>query len=110
MSSKRSKMAAAIVQLRTSLGLSQQKFSERLDLSLPTIGRWECGDRSPSLRSLKELWHLAAEQDLPHAGKIFADAFAQGAGYQLTGGEVGFRLRDLLSKARAEVSQLLLED
>jgi transcriptional regulator with XRE-family HTH domain len=100
-------MASAIVELRTSLGESQQKFSERLVVALATVARWEIGDRHPALRSIKEMWYLAAEQDLPHLGKIFADAFAQGAGYQLSGGEVGFRLRNLLSDVQAEVGQLL---
>src|SRR5262245_29508283 len=110
MSSKRPEMAQAIVEVRTSFGESQQKFSERLGVALATVGRWEIGDRHPGLRSLKELWHLASEQDLPHVGKIFADAFASGAGYQLSGGEMGFRLRNLMSEIRTEVSQLLHEN
>jgi transcriptional regulator with XRE-family HTH domain len=103
-------MASAIVELRTSFGESQQKFSERLGVALATIGRWEIGDRQPSLRSLKELWHLAREQELPALGKIFADAFTLGAGYQLSAGPLGFEIRKNVSTIRAEVSKLLSEN
>lgn len=109
MSSERSEMASAIVELRTSFGESQQKFSERLAVGLSTIGRWEIGDRQPALRSLKELWHLATEQDLPALAKIFADAFTLGAGYQLSAGPLGFDIRKSISDIRADVSQLLPE-
>jgi transcriptional regulator with XRE-family HTH domain len=107
MSRKRPQLASAIVELRTSFGESQQKFSERLGVALATVGRWEIGDRQPSLRSLKELWHLAAEQDLPALQKIFADAFTLGAGYQLSAGPQGFEIRNRISDANARVSKLL---
>jgi transcriptional regulator with XRE-family HTH domain len=101
-------MAEAIVKLRTGFRESQQRFSERLNVSLATVGRWEIGDRQPSLRSLKELWHLAAERDLP--GEIFADAFARGAGYELSSGPLGFDIRDRVSGIRLEVTHLAADD
>jgi DNA-binding transcriptional regulator YiaG len=83
-------VAAAIAELRSLCGESQQKFSNRLDVALATVGRWEIGDRHPSPRYLKELWHLAAEHNRADLAQPFADAFALSAGYALSSGESGF--------------------
>ena len=37
-----------IRQLRQSLGLTQKRLAEELGVTLPTVGRWECGLREPS--------------------------------------------------------------
>ena len=44
-----------IVQIRNSLGLSQEKFGELVDKSQRTVAAWEAGDRSPSFETLCKL-------------------------------------------------------
>ena len=102
-------VAAAIVELRSLYGESQQKFSNRLNVALATVGRWEIGDRNPSPRYLKECWHLAAEQNRTDLAQVFAAAFATAAGYALSG-EGGFLMRRLASDMRTDAGQLLVED
>jgi len=49
-----------IREVRTRLGLTQEKFAARLGVTLPTINRWENGRASPSplaMRNLRELTH-----------------------------------------------------
>ena len=48
-----------IRQLRKGLGLSQQKFADKLDVALSTVFRWEKGDSSPKGLYLKALERLA---------------------------------------------------
>jgi transcriptional regulator with XRE-family HTH domain len=103
-------VARAIAELRGTFNESQQQFSQRLGTSLATVGRWECGARYPSLDHLKELWHLSVDQDQPHLQQIFADAFAHGAGSQISAGEVGFQVRRLMSDIVRDVSWLLREE
>ena len=45
--------AGIIREVRTRLGLTQEKFAARLGVTLPTINRWESGKKAPSF-SLKE--------------------------------------------------------
>lgn len=50
--------AGIIRELRTRLGLTQEKFAATLGVTLPTINRWENGRANPSplaIRSLREL-------------------------------------------------------
>ena len=52
--------AGIIREVRTRLGLTQEKFAARLGVTLPTINRWENGRASPSplaMRNLRELIH-----------------------------------------------------
>jgi hypothetical protein len=109
MSTKKEEMeiGSAIAELRRTFNESQQQFSERLGVALATVGRWECAARYPSLQHLKELWHLSGDQDQPHLQQIFADAFAHGAGAQISAGEVGFQIRRLISDISRDVGWLL---
>ena len=52
--------AGIIREVRTRLGLTQEKFAAKLGVTLPTINRWENGRASPSplaMRNLRELIH-----------------------------------------------------
>ncbi len=47
-----------VVRLRTRLGLTQEKFAEKLGVSTATVGEWECGLHKPCglyLRALERL-------------------------------------------------------
>ena len=44
-----------VVRLRTRLGLSQEKFAEKLGVDVSTVGRWERGLRKPHGQSLRDL-------------------------------------------------------
>jgi transcriptional regulator with XRE-family HTH domain len=87
---KKSPLASAVAELRSIFDENQQKFSDRFGVGLATVARWEIGERNPSPRYLKELWHLSIEQNRPDLGKVFADTFALSAGYALSTGESGF--------------------
>jgi transcriptional regulator with XRE-family HTH domain len=108
MSSKKWTIASAIVELRSTFEENQQKFSDRLGVALATVARWEIDNRQPSPRYLKELWHLAAEQDRADLAQIFADAFAAAVGYALSG-ETGYQMRRLISDIRNDAGALLFE-
>ena len=54
----RGEHAGIIREVRTRLGLTQEKFAARLGVTLPTINRWENGRASPSplaIRNLREV-------------------------------------------------------
>jgi DNA-binding transcriptional regulator YiaG len=56
----RDDQSGIIREVRTRLGLTQEKFAARLGVTLPTINRWENGRASPSplaMRNLRELVH-----------------------------------------------------
>ena len=74
--STRTEVAAAIVALRCTYQETQRRFSERLGVTLPTVGRWEISDRQPSVPYLGRLWILAKRQRRPDLEAIFAAAFA----------------------------------
>jgi hypothetical protein len=107
MSREKLELAAAIVELRSTYGENQQRFSDRLGVAMATLGRWEIDSRRPSPRYLKELWHLASEQDKPDLAQIFADAFALAAGYALSAGEAGFDVRRLVANIRRDAMDAL---
>jgi hypothetical protein len=110
MSSDKSELSSAIVQLRASFKESQQRFSDRLKVSLTTVARWELGERNPSLSHLKEFWFLSEEQNRPDLGQVFANEFLAIAGHELTAGETGFMIRRKLSDLNIGLTQLLLDE
>lgn len=107
-SRKKLNVASAIVELRTMFAENQQKFSDRLSVAMGTLARWEIENRRPSPRHLKDLWHLAVEQDRADLQQIFADAFAGAVGYALSG-ETGYYLRRLITDIRNDAGALLFE-
>jgi hypothetical protein len=109
MSTKKSRVALATVKLRSTFKENQQKFSDRVGVALATLARWEIDNRQPSPRYLKELWHLAAEQDRADLAQVFADAFAIAAGYALSGGAEGFDVRRLIAAIRRNAIFALTE-
>lgn len=50
--------AALIREVRTRLGLTQEKFAARLGVTLPSINRWENGRAKPSPLAMKNLRDL----------------------------------------------------
>jgi len=51
-----------VVRLRSRLGLSQEKFAEKLGVSVSSVGKWETGWNKPrglSLRALERLRKLS---------------------------------------------------
>lgn len=50
--------AALIREVRTRLGLTQEKFAARLGVTLPTINRWENGRTKPSPLAIQKLQDL----------------------------------------------------
>jgi transcriptional regulator with XRE-family HTH domain len=59
--------AEAIKAIRDKMGLSQQKFSERLNSTLMTVSRWERDLYVPVPQKLVELVELARENGLTEA-------------------------------------------
>jgi len=47
--------ANLILQLRQTLGLTQEKLAQKLGVSFPTINRWENGRSKPSPLALKQI-------------------------------------------------------
>ena len=62
-----SKPANLIIQLRQTLGLTQEKLAQKLGVSFPTINRWENGRSKPSPLALKQIEDLL--QGLGDQGK-----------------------------------------
>ena len=50
-----------VVRLRTRLGLSQEKFAEKLGVHVSTVGKWERGLRKPHGQSLRDLEWLTKQ-------------------------------------------------
>ena len=51
-----------VVRLRSRLGLNQEKFAEKLGVSVSSVGKWETGLHKPrglSLRALERLRKLS---------------------------------------------------
>ncbi len=51
-----------VVSLRARLGLTQEKFAEKLGVSVSSVGKWETGQYKPrglSLRALERLRKLS---------------------------------------------------
>ena len=53
--------AALIKEVRTRLGLTQEKFAARLGVTLPTINRWENGRTKPSPLAVQTLQELISD-------------------------------------------------
>jgi len=47
-----------VVRLRSRLGLSQEKFAEKLGVCVSSVGKWETGWHKPRGLSLRALKHL----------------------------------------------------
>ena len=106
MSRKKLTVAKAIVELRSTFAENQQRFSDRLSVALATLARWEIENRRPSARHLKDLWHLAVEQDRADLQQVFADAFAAVPGYALSG-EAGYQMQRLIDGISNDAGALL---
>ena len=50
--------ANLILQLRQTLGLTQEKLAQKLGVSFPTINRWENGRSKPSPLAMKQIEDL----------------------------------------------------
>ena len=48
-------LSARIIAVRKSLGLSQEKFGEMVNMSQRSVAAWESGDRTPSFATLSAL-------------------------------------------------------
>ena len=51
-----------VVRLRSRLGLNQEKFAEKLGVSVSSVGKWETGQHKPrglSLRAVERLTKLS---------------------------------------------------
>ena len=59
-----------VKELRTRLGLSQEKLAARLGVSLPTINRWEKGKAKPDILALR-----AVEQFVQKLGPEHSDLY-----------------------------------
>ncbi|MGH9622339.1 MAG: helix-turn-helix domain-containing protein [Bryobacteraceae bacterium] len=64
----------AIKELRGTLGVSQQKFAGKANVSLPTIQRWEGGSTQPTPATLARLYSIAAEAGRHDLAGVFAQA------------------------------------
>ena len=51
-------------ELRTNHGYTQQQFADLLDVSLPTVKKWESGERTPDRRSKKSLYNSLSKVDV----------------------------------------------
>ena len=48
-----------VARLRSHLGLTQEKFAEKLGVSVSSVGKWETGQYKPRSLSLRALERLA---------------------------------------------------
>ena len=68
--------SALIREVRTRLGLTQEKFAARLGVTLPTINRWENGRTKPSplaIQNLRELISSMGDEGKDLMAKFFQD-------------------------------------
>ena len=56
-----------VKELRSRLGLSQEKLAARLGVSLPTINRWEKGKAKPDILALRAVEHFVQSLGLEHS-------------------------------------------
>jgi transcriptional regulator with XRE-family HTH domain len=57
---KRASTSDLVREIRTRLGLTQEKLAVRLGVTFPTINRWENGRANPSPLALKQIEDLLA--------------------------------------------------
>jgi transcriptional regulator with XRE-family HTH domain len=70
---KRTPLQRALIELRQKLGHSQESLARALNVSLPTIGKWE-SMTEPKGISLALLEKTARENQLPKVAAVFQDA------------------------------------
>lgn len=75
-------LVAAVRQLRENLGLSQQAFATKLNLSISAIANYE-RDRRPTGKALLELQNLSNANRLYDLAALFRDAFSKEVGYSV---------------------------
>lgn len=94
-------LIAAVTQLRSTLGDSQQAFANRLGLSFRAIANYEKG-RRPTGRVLYQLANLAHESGRKDLAQVFAGVFSQEvkADVQPTNAEERLWIQALLSILR----------
>ena len=99
-------------QLRTAIGLSMEKFGEKIDLSTPTVSMIEKGERNVTDRTVKALvreyganeqWLRTGVGEMLVKQRIFKDNFA---------GLTGKLMRDLISgeDEHAEIKVAMIEE
>jgi putative transcriptional regulator len=69
-----------VQELRSRIGLTQEKFAARLGVTFPTINRWENGHARPSPLALKQIESLLREMGTQGTDLLedyFKDAEAQ---------------------------------
>ena len=54
-------LAALVRELRSRLGLTQEKFAAKLGVTFPTINRWENGKAKPSPLAMQQIAELLRE-------------------------------------------------
>jgi putative transcriptional regulator len=57
-------LAELIREVRTRLGLTQEKFAARLGVTLPTVNRWENGRARPSPLATQNLLKLISSMGI----------------------------------------------
>ena len=75
MSSKkrtRTPVQRALIELRTKLGHSQESLAREMDVTLPTVGKWETST-PPAGVALAALHALAVMKGHPELGQVFID-------------------------------------
>jgi transcriptional regulator with XRE-family HTH domain len=72
------KRSLKVRELRTRLGDSQQRFSNRLEMALQTIARYE-GPQPPNGAALLKLANLAKQNDFPDLQNYFAGEYIEEA-------------------------------
>jgi transcriptional regulator with XRE-family HTH domain len=70
----RSKISSTLIRLREHFGESQEKFADRLQVALATLGRWESSS-PPTGRSLDRLAQIAVQSSREDLAKQFRAAF-----------------------------------
>jgi len=69
-------LATAVKKLRSTLGLTQPAFAERIGISVRAVANYE-KDRDPSGEVLQRLANVAARHNLSDLAQTFVDAFSK---------------------------------
>jgi transcriptional regulator with XRE-family HTH domain len=62
---------AAVIELRSALGLTQQQLADRLPVHVLTLQRWESGSFKPRPAALVGLYRLAQQANRPDLAAAF---------------------------------------
>lgn len=84
----KSKLSRALIELRSRLGESQQTFSNRLEVSMVTVSRWE-RDWPPRGSLLRQIRDLAREKEYSDLALIFEDHLP------MTGDEISAAMNEM---------------